>query len=148
NMQIQENSTVTLHFALHLDSGEQVDSTFDRRPATLTIGDGNLPEGFERCLMGLSAGDRRKVQVPPQDAFGQHNPQNIQQFKRDRFAQSEPLEVGMVMSFEDAGKNELPGVVATLDDEFVEVDFNHPLAGKTLDFDVEIIEVKEATDGH
>ncbi|MEX1213816.1 FKBP-type peptidyl-prolyl cis-trans isomerase [Saccharospirillum sp.] len=147
-MQIQENSTVTLHFALHLDSGEQVDSTFDRRPATLTIGDGNLPEGFERCLMGLSAGDRRKVQVPPQDAFGQHNPQNIQQFKRDRFAQSEPLEVGMVMSFEDAGKNELPGVVATLDDEFVEVDFNHPLAGKTLDFDVEIIEVKEATDGH
>lgn len=147
-MQIQENSTVTLHFALHLDSGEQVDSTFDRRPATLTIGDGNLPEGFERHLMGMSAGDRRKVQVPPQDAFGQHNPQNIQQFKRDRFAQSEPLEVGMVMSFEDAGKNELPGVVATLDDEFVEVDFNHPLAGKTLDFEVEIIEVKGATDGH
>lgn len=147
-MQIQENSTVTLHFALHLDSGEQVDSTFDRRPATLTIGDGNLPEGFERHLMGLSEGDRRKVQVPPQDAFGQHNPQNIQQFKRDRFAQSEPLEVGMVMSFEDAGKNELPGVVATLDDEFVEVDFNHPLAGKTLDFEVEIIEVKGATDGH
>lgn len=147
-MQIQENSTVTLHFALHLDSGEQVDSTFDRRPATLTIGDGNLPEGFERHLIGLSEGDRRKVQVPPQDAFGQHNPQNIQQFKRDRFAQSEPLEVGMVMSFEDAGKNELPGVVATLDDEFVEVDFNHPLAGKTLDFEVEIIEVKGATDGH
>lgn len=147
-MQIQENSTVTLHFALHLDSGEQVDSTFDRRPATLTIGDGNLPEGFERHLMGLSAGDRHKVQVPPEDAFGQHNPQNIQQFKRDRFAQSEPLEVGMVMSFEDAGKNELPGVVATLDDDFVEVDFNHPLAGKTLDFEVEIIEVKGATDGH
>ena len=147
-MQIQENSTVTLHFALHLDSGEQVDSTFERRPATLTIGDGNLPEGFERHLIGLSEGDRRKVQVPPQDAFGRHNPQNIQQFKRDRFAQSEPLEVGMVMSFEDAGKNELPGVVATLDDEFVEVDFNHPLAGKTLDFEVEIIEVKGATDGH
>ena len=73
---------------------------------------------------------------------------SLRKFKRDRFAQSEPLEVGMVMSFEDAGKNELPGVVATLDDEFVEVDFNHPLAGKTLDFEVEIIEVKGATDGH
>jgi len=147
-MPIQENSTVTLHFSLLLATGEQVDSTFDSQPATLTIGDGNLPEGFERHLLGLNVGDRRKVQVPPEDAFGQHNPQNVQQFKRDSFAQSEPLEVGMVMSFEDVGKNELPGVVATLDDDFVEVDFNHPLAGKTLDFDVEIIDVKAASDGH
>jgi FKBP-type peptidyl-prolyl cis-trans isomerase SlpA len=147
-MQIQENSTVTMHFSLHLATGEQVDSTFNARPATLTMGDGNLPEGFERHLMGLGVGDRRKVQVPPQDAFGQHNPQNIQHFKRDSFAQSEPLEVGMVMSFEDVGKNELPGVLATLDDDFVEVDFNHPLAGKTLDFEVEIIDIKAASDGH
>jgi FKBP-type peptidyl-prolyl cis-trans isomerase SlpA len=147
-MQIQENSTVTLHFSLHLATGEQVDSTFNARPATLTMGDGNLPEGFERHLLGLGVGDRRKVQVPPQDAFGQHNPQNIQHFKRDSFAQSEPLEVGMVMSFEDVGKNELPGVLATLDDDFVEVDFNHPLAGKTLDFEVEIIDIKAASDGH
>jgi FKBP-type peptidyl-prolyl cis-trans isomerase SlpA len=147
-MQIQENSTVTLHFALHLATGERVDSTFDSRPATLAMGDGNLPEGFERHLMGLSAGDRRKVQVPPEDAFGQHNPQNVQHFKRSSFAKSEPLEIGMVMSFEDVGKNELPGVLATLDDDFVEVDFNHPLAGKTLDFEVEIIEIKVASDGH
>lgn len=147
-MQIQENSRVTLHFALRLAGGETVDSTFDGRPATLTVGDGNLPPGFEKHLMGLSVGDRRTVRVPPEDAFGQDNPQNRQTFKREQFAESEPLEPGMVLSFADAAKNELPGVVADIDDDHVTVDFNHPLAGKELEFEVEILNVEAADDGH
>lgn len=146
--QIQENSQVTLHFALRLANGETVDSTFDGRPATLTIGDGNLPEGFEKHLLGLSQGDHRTVRVAPEDAFGQPNPQNRQQFKRDQFGQGETLELGMVMSFADAGKNELPGVIAEIDGDWVTVDFNHPLAGKELDFEVEILNIEAATDGH
>lgn len=146
--QIQENSRITLHFALRLVSGETVDSTFDGKPATLTIGDGNLPEGFEKHLMGLSVGDRRAVRVAPEDAFGQPNPQNRQQFKRDQFGANEDLQPGMVMSFADAGKNELPGVIAEIDGEWVTVDFNHPLAGKELDFEIEILSIEAATDGH
>ena len=61
--QIHENSKVTLHFALRLDDGQVVDSTFEKAPATLTIGDGNLPEGFEKHILGLSEGDKRTVRV-------------------------------------------------------------------------------------
>lgn len=144
---IHEHSKVTLHFSLTLPDGEVVDSNFDTQPATLVIGDGNLPEGFERHLLGLSAGDKRSVDVAPENAFGQHNPQNVQLFKREQFAQASLVEPGMVMSFQDAAGNELPGVIKRIDQEQVEVDFNHPLAGKTLTFTVEIIAV-EVADGH
>ncbi|MHA7879893.1 MAG: FKBP-type peptidyl-prolyl cis-trans isomerase [Saccharospirillum sp.] len=144
---IQENSRVTLHFALRLAGGETVDSTFEGKPATLNIGDGNLPEGFEKHLLGLSVGDHRTVQVPPEDGFGQPNPQNRQTFKRDQFPEEE-LEPGMVMSFADASQSELPGVIAEIEGEFVTVDFNHPLAGKTLDFEVKIIDIEAADHGH
>lgn len=146
--EIQENSRVTLHFALHLESGETVDSTFERSPATLTIGDGNLPQGFERHIMGLAVGDERTVRVSPEHAFGQVNPANVQSFSRAEFAQAGDLQVGTVVSFEDAAGTELPGVVSALGDDRVTVDFNHPLAGKTLDFRVQIVAVESASHGH
>ncbi|TXR51513.1 FKBP-type peptidyl-prolyl cis-trans isomerase [Reinekea thalattae] len=147
-MQIHENSKVTLNFALRLENGDTVDSTFDTQPATLCIGDGNLPEGFEKHLMGLAEGDSRTVKVAPEDAFGQVNPGNLQQFKTEQLAQIGSIEVGMMVSFEDAAGTELPGVITEIGDELVTVDFNHPLAGKSLDFEVEIIAVEAATDGH
>lgn len=139
---IATNSRVTLHFALRLEDGTEVDSTFEREPAVLVIGDGNLPEGFERYLFGLYSGDQETFTVTPEDAFGQSNPNNIQQFKRDEFAPDMELEEGLVLSFADARQAELPGVVKSFDDESVEVDFNHPLAGKTLAFEVKIIDVQ------
>ncbi len=146
--QIHENSKVTLHFALRLEDGQVVDSTFEKAPAVLTIGDGNLPEGFEKHILGLEEGDRRTVRVEPEDAFGQQNPGNIQNFKKSQFAQTGELEAGMVVSFQDAAGAELPGVIVDVLDEQVKVDFNHPLAGKTLDFEVEILQVEAASHGH
>jgi len=146
--QIHENSKVTLHFALRLADGQVVDSTFEQTPATLVIGDGNLPEGFEKHLLGLEIGDRRTVRVGPEEAFGQLNPSNIQPFKKDQFAQAGELESGMVVSFQDASGSELPGTISTIDGDDIMVDFNHPLAGKDLDFEVEIIEIGAAGNGH
>ncbi len=146
--QIHENSKVTLHFALRLDDGQVVDSTFEKAPATLTIGDGNLPEGFEKHILGLSEGDKRTVRVAPEDAFGQQNPGNVQMFKKAQFAQAGDLETGMVVSFQDAAGTELPGVIVEVLDDQVKVDFNHPLAGKSLDFEVEIIGIEAASHGH
>ena len=146
--QIHENSKVTLHFALRLDNGQVVDSTFEKDPATLTIGDGNLPEGFEKHILGLSQGDKRTVRVAPEEAFGQQNPNNIQLFKKAQFAQTGDLEMGMVVSFQDAAGTELPGVIVDVLDDQVKVDFNHPLAGKQLDFEVEILAVEAASHGH
>lgn len=140
-MKINASSKVTLHFSLALESGDIVDSTFGKKAPSLTMGDGSLLPGFERCLLGLSAGDSAEFVVEPKDAFGAHNPLNVQQIKRDSFTE-ETLQVDMIVSFLDAAKHEVPGVVKVIGEEEVTVDFNHPLAGKNLIFKVEIFDVQ------
>ncbi len=140
---IGPDKQVTLHFALNLENGDVVDSTFDKKPATFKVGDGNLLPGFEAALFGLKAGDKRTLQVEPEHGFGQPNPQNVQVMPRSQFEGME-LSDGLLVIFNDAANTELPGVVKAFDDSQVTIDFNHPLAGKTLSFQVEIIEVKPA----
>lgn len=132
---------VTLHFELSLENGDVVDSTFDKRPATFKVGDGNLLPGFEQALFGLKAGDQRTLHIPPEQGFGQHNPQNVQVMPRSQF-EGMDLSEGLLVIFNDAAKAELPGIVKQFDEREVSVDFNHPLAGKTLDFRVEVIDVQ------
>ncbi|WP_163558325.1 FKBP-type peptidyl-prolyl cis-trans isomerase [Halomonas sp. NO4] len=140
---IDEGMEVTLHFTLKLEDGTVVDSTRDKAPATFAVGDGNLPPGFENPIKGMGAGESGEFEITPEHAFGQHNPQNIQVLKREDFEDMEP-EVGTVMSFADPAGGELPGVIKSVEDTRVEVDFNHPLAGRTLTFEVEVVDVKPA----
>ena len=138
---IGQNTQVTLHFALRLENGDTVDSTFDKSPATFKVGDGSLLPGFEAALFCFKAGDKRTLEILPENAFGQPNPQNVQVIPRSQFKDME-LSEGLLVIFNDAANTELPGVVKAFDDEQVTIDFNHPLAGKTLTFDVEIKDVK------
>jgi len=137
---IGPGSTVTLHFAIKLEDGQLVDSNFDGKPATFTVGDGNLLEGFEKALFGLFEGSEQSLRILPENGFGQHNPSNIQVVPRKSFDDM-ALEEGLMVSFADAQGGELPGVIASFDDDKVRVDFNHPLAGKALQFDVKILSV-------
>ncbi len=141
DVRIGPDREVTLHFALKLDNGDVVDSTFDKKPATFKVGDGNLLPGFEQAIYGLKAGDKRSLSISPEQGFGQGNPQNIQVMPRSQFQDME-LSEGLLVIFNDAANAELPGVVKAFDDNQVTIDFNHPLAGKALSFEVEIIEVK------
>ncbi|WP_263140383.1 peptidylprolyl isomerase [Pseudomonas sp. RIT-PI-AD] len=138
---IGQDSQVTLNFALKLESGEVVDSTFDKQPATFTVGDGSLLPGFELALFGLKAGDKRVLPVAPDQGFGQPNPQNVQVMPRGQFDDME-LSEGLLVIFNDAANAELPGVVKAFDANSVTVDFNHPLSGKLLTFEVDILDVK------
>ena len=142
-LRIGPDREVTLHFALKLENGEVVDSTEGKAPATFKVGDGNLLPGFEVALYGFKAGDKRSLQIEPENAFGQPNPQNVQVMPRGQFQDME-LSEGLLIIFNDAANAELPGVVKAFDEQQVTIDFNHPLAGKTLSFDVEIIEVRPA----
>jgi FKBP-type peptidyl-prolyl cis-trans isomerase SlpA len=137
---ITDNADIVLHFALKLDNGDVIDSNFDGEAASFRLGDGNLLPSFERHLLGLKAGDKAEFAIPADDAFGQYNEDNLQQFGRSRFA-GLALEKGLVVSFADAANNELPGVVSQIEGDRVTVDFNHPLAGRDLVFQVHILEV-------
>ncbi|WP_372988211.1 FKBP-type peptidyl-prolyl cis-trans isomerase [Marinobacter sp.] len=148
DLPVDKGTRVKLHFALKIKDGDVVDSTFDKDPATLEIGDENLPENFEALMMGMKAGDRQTFAVSPEKAFGQHNPNNLQTFKRHEFSADMVLEPGVVVSFADARQQELPGVISRVEGDEVEVDFNHPLAGRTLEFEVEILDVEPAGQTH
>ncbi len=143
---------IKLHFALRLADGDVVDSTFGGAPGVFEFGDGTLPVGFEELIRGMRVGERHTFNVLPEHGFGMQNPQNLQTFSKDHFSHVEQLEPGMVMSFADAAKAELPGVIKEVRDTEVVVDFNHPLAGRELEFEVEIIELSSAdsedTHGH
>ncbi len=133
---------ITLHFALQLDNGDMVDSNFERTPATFTVGDGNLLPGFEKALFGMLEGEHKTLVIKPEDGFGQRNPNNIQEIARSQFSPDLELSEGLMLSFADAQKTELPGVVQRYDDEVVVVDFNHPLAGRDILFEVAILKIE------
>lgn len=132
-----------LHFSLALAGGDLIDGTFGGEPASLTVGDGNLPEPFEKLLLGLRAGASERFELSPETAFGPHRADNVQRFPRAQFAAELDLRPGVVLNFQDAGGNDLPGVVVALGDREVTVDFNHPLAGRALIFRVELLSVEE-----
>lgn len=141
---IGQGKRVTLHFSVLLLDGAVVDTTRERAPATFTVGDGNLLPGFEQALFGLKAGDKRSIVLDAANAFGPRNDDNIQLMRRGLFARDMHLAPGVVVSFADKSKAELPGVIMSVDADTVTVDFNHPLAGKDLTFQVEIINVVDA----
>ena len=144
---IDNKSSITMNFSLSLDSGEVIDSNFEKSPVKFVMGDGNLLPGFENVLIGLKAGDRCQFSILPESAFGQSNPENIHCFARHQVEtmlenDNQVLEIGLVLSFADKSKSELPGVISRIDGKNVYVDFNHPLSDKVILFDVHILEVK------
>lgn len=143
---IGPGARVTLHFSLALTDGTEIDSNYDREPASFVMGDGSLLPGFEAALTGHVPGDSVRVRLPQEQAFGAVNPDNVQTFARDRFARlidssPDPVEPGTVLAFADGAGNDIPGVVQSIDDTLMVVDFNHPLAGREIDFSADIVAV-------
>ncbi len=141
DLTIGPGTQVTLHFALKLADGHVIDSTFENDPATFSVGDGNLLDGFEKVLFGLSKGDHETFIVPPEAGFGQVNPSNVQQIARADFDDID-LEEGLVLTFANVQDTEVPGIITGFDDQQVTVDFNHPLAGETIHFEVRVLAVE------
>ena len=139
---IGPGKAITLNFAIKLQDGQIIDSNFDAEPARFEFGDGNIPEGFEQAMLGLKPGEHVELTIAPERGFGMHNPSNIQVMPRSQFKDME-LEPGLVISFQEPG-GELPGVITDFNDDKVTVDFNHPLAGKTLIFEVAVKAVEVA----
>jgi FKBP-type peptidyl-prolyl cis-trans isomerase SlpA len=146
---IEEGSLVSLHFSLALVSGETIDSNYEGPAASFRLGDGSMLPGFEDALIGLKPGSELAVTLAPAEAFGEKNPKNKQSFPIAKFQHLfeddlVPTEVGSVVSFKDPGGFELPGVVAGINKDTITIDFNHPLAGKSIVFKANILAVMPA----
>ncbi len=138
---VAPDTRVTLHFSLFLDNGDEVDTTRRGEPATFEFGDGNLLPGFEAALVGLKAGDDAQLNITADDAFGPRREENTRRLRLTDFPDPGELEEGLLMSFASP-EGELPGVVRSISGMEVIVDFNHPLAGREIVFDVTILRVE------
>lgn len=139
---IGAGSAVAMHYTIMLEDGTVADSTVGDEPLRFTVGDGALVEGLEQAILGLKAGDRRSLRLGPDEAFGPRDAQNIHWMPRAEFPEDMPLEPGAIIAFEMPDGDALPGAVLEITDDGVRVDFNHPLAGRTLGFEVEILAVE------
>ena len=139
--QIGPGSRVTLHLSLTLADGTVAESTFDAQPLSFTMGDGSLLRGLEIALYGLAPGARQRLELTPQQTYGLHDPALVYRLPRPVFPADMELAPGVIVGFETGEGEEAAGTVLELDEETVQVDFNHPLAGHSLVFDVEILDV-------
>lgn len=143
-MQIEDGKVVHIHYTLKNDDGELIDKSATDSPLGYLHGHGNLIPGLEGALTGLSPGDTRSVQVAPSDGYGERSEALVQDVPIGAFQGVESIEPGMRFQAEtDSGPH--PVVVVEVADDVVTVDGNHPLAGETLHFDVEVERVREAT---
>ncbi|SEM50139.1 FKBP-type peptidyl-prolyl cis-trans isomerase [Halomonas caseinilytica] len=143
-MQIAQNSVVAFHYTLTNDAGEVLDSSEGREPLTYLHGAGNIIPGLEKEMEGRAAGDKLQAQVKPEEGYGEVQPQLVQEVPRDAFQGVENVEPGMQFQAQTQG-GPLMVTVTKVEGDTVTVDGNHPLAGQQLNFDVEIAEVREAT---
>lgn len=141
-LRVSDKTRVTLFFSLSLNDGQVIDSNFGKQAAQCVPGDGNLLPSFELAIMGLKAGDKKQCTIASADAFGERKEANLQRVARKQFADDMALTPGLVVSFASREGGELPGIVHRLMGDIVEIDFNHPLAGRDIVFAVEIIDVE------
>ncbi len=141
---IQAGSRVTLHYELRLADDTVVDSTRAGEPATFLIGSGELTELLERRLLGQHAGERRHFEISAAESQTVASPDAVQILARSDFPAELVLETGQVFGFETPSGDEVPGLIVGISDTEVIVDFSHPLAGRDLIFDVEILAVEPA----
>ena len=145
-MNIVKHAVVAFHYTLTNDAGEVLDSSENQDPLVYLHGTGGVIAGLEAALEGKVAGDSLQAVIAPEEAYGAHDPQLIQVVPRSAFAGIEVIEVGMRFTASDGeGQQQSVGIAAVEEDE-ITVDGNHPLAGETLHFDVQIVSVRPATE--
>ena len=138
---VTPNSFVTLHYRLATADDTELVSTFDASPATLQLGSGELAPPLEACLDGLPVGERHIFLLEPDQAFGPHNPQLVQRMARRELPGDGKIEVHALVEFAAPDGSRFAGLVRELDGDSALIDFNHPLAGKSIRFEVEVIGV-------
>ena len=145
-MKAAEKTVVSIHYTLKGDDGEVIDSSEGQDPLKFLFGSGMIISGLEKELEGKASGDAFKVTVQPEDGYGQVQAEMVQQVPRQQLGHIEGLEVGAVLQAEVEEGEALNLVVTELSDEFVTLNGNHPLAGKTLHFEGSVTEVREASE--
>ncbi len=140
-MPIKSGSTVTLDYKVFVD-GQLVDETAPEQPLVYVQGEGQIIPGLEKNLEGLNAGDKKEVVVAPEEAYGEYSEERLMHVPREDLPADVEPEVGMQLQAMSDNGSMFVGVITNVTSDHVDVDFNHPLAGKTLRFEIQVQDVE------
>ncbi|HBS50994.1 MAG TPA: peptidylprolyl isomerase [Rhodobacteraceae bacterium] len=140
--QVKNGDTVKIHYTGTLTDGQTFDSSEGRDPLEFTVGSGQIIGGLDAAMPGMEVGEKKQVQVPCDEAYGQVNPEMRQDIPRSNIPDEIPLEEGIQLQMQSPDGQVMPVTVVEVKDDAVTLDANHPLAGKDLVFDVELVEIK------
>lgn len=139
--QVKKGDTVKVHYHGRHTSGESFDSSEGREPLEFEVGGGMVIKGFDDGVTGMAVGDKKTINIPFDEAYGPSNPDMIVEMPKDRFPEDMKVEKGMSLMMSDGSGQNFQVIVTEIKDDVVLLDANHPLAGKDLVFDLELIEI-------
>ena len=139
--QAKSGDTVKIHYTGTLDDGTQFDSSSGKEPLQFTLGSGQVIPGFEKAVEGMAVGDSKQVNIPPDQAYGPRHEQMIQDVPKTALPDDlEPVE-GMALQAQGQDGKVINLTVTAVQDDSITVDGNHPLAGKALNFDIQLVDI-------
>lgn len=142
---VAEGSTIKLHYKGTFPDGEEFDSSYERNPITVNVGEGEILPGLENALVGMTVGETKHVSLASTDAYGDRNPNAYAAVPKGNFPEDfvEQLEKGTTIPLTNPQGMQMLGTVETINDESIIFDMNHPMAGKDLEFDIEVVDFEE-----
>lgn len=139
--QAKAGDLVKVHYTGKLTSGKEFDSSVGREPLEFTIGAGQMIKGFDAAMPGMKLGEKKTIEIAPEDAYGVKSDEAIISFPKINVPAEMKLEVGMTLTLSDQNGQPFPVVVAEIKEDVIILDANHFLAGETLFFDIELVEI-------
>ncbi|HMK04975.1 MAG TPA: peptidylprolyl isomerase [Ferruginibacter sp.] len=139
--QVKEGDVVKVHYTGKLINGEQFDSSVGREPLEFTVGAGQMIKGFDDAMPGMNPGEKKTINIAPEDAYGPRSEDAIIEFPKANVPPEMQLEPGMPLTLSNQQGQPFPVVVVEVKDEVIVLDANHFLAGQELVFDIELVEI-------
>ncbi len=140
---VQSGNTIKIHYHGRLSDGTVFDSSKGRSPLEFKVGSGSVIKGFDEGVKGMSVGEKKTIEIPFQEAYGAEDPSMVMEFPNDRLPEDLHPEIGMQLNVNNASGEQFPVVVTEINADFVVLNANHPLAGKDLIFDLELVEIAD-----
>jgi len=139
--QVKSGDKIKVHYHGKLTSGETFDSSEGREPLEFEVGSGMVIKGFDDGVTGMKIGEKKTINIPAEEAYGEKNPDMLMDFPKDRLPADMQIELGMQLMMSDPSGQQFPVKVNEIKEEIIVLDGNHPLAGEELIFDLELVEI-------
>ena len=141
-MKVSENSKITFHYVIKIDNEIEIENSYEAEPATFKMNSQELLPAMEEELMGMEPGEKKEFTLTPDRAFGPVQDEAVIKFPKENLELRKDIKPGMYIDIENNQKETFRGKILEIDDKNVTMDFNHPLAGKTLTYQIEIVDVQ------